>query len=135
MVASQENAPLVLLVEDYEANVLVATLYLEYLNYRYEVARSGEEAIDMARRGIYDAILMDVKMSGINGGEATRLIRAFEVMTPCGTRPVPIIGMTAHALVGDREKYLALGMNDYITKPIDENVLKGKLEFYTMAQI
>jgi light-regulated signal transduction histidine kinase (bacteriophytochrome)/ActR/RegA family two-component response regulator len=125
------DSPKVLLVEDYEANILVATTYLEGLGYRYDVARSGMEAVNMAKQNMYHAILMDVQMPELNGFDATQLVREFESVQ--GKTRTPIIGMTAHALAGDRERCIAAGMDDYIPKPVSEAELKGKLERHIAA--
>lgn len=117
--------PHILLVEDYEPNILVSGTYLEHRGYTYDIARSGEEAVAKAGSGIYSAILMDVQMPGMNGFEATRAIRAFE--KDSGMRRTPIIGITAYALSGDREKCLNAGMDDYLAKPIVEAMLAEKL--------
>jgi two-component system, sensor histidine kinase len=116
----------VLLVEDYAANILVATLMLEDLGYHVDVATSGNEAIEkLEKRSMpYDVILMDVQMHGLNGYETTEIIRAMEKDT--GFRQ-HIIGVTAHALMGDRDKCLAAGMDDYMSKPIHPDILKEKL--------
>ncbi len=116
----------ILVVEDYAANVMVATMMLENLGYASDVAASGAEAIAMveARPTCYTAILMDVQMSGMDGYETTRRIRATEERLGC--RNV-IIGVTAHALAGDREKCLDAGMDDYMSKPIHYDLLREKL--------
>ena len=116
----------VLLVEDYPPNVLVATTFLESFGYTCDVANNGHEAIEKVKTGIYTAALMDVQMHGMNGLEATRLIRELEHQH--GKSRMPIIGMTAHALMGDKEKCLAVGMDDYIAKPFNPAELKAKLE-------
>ncbi len=115
----------ILLVEDYEPNVLVAKTFLEDFNYIVSVASNGKQAFDMAVRGNFIAILMDVQMHELNGLEATQLIRAYEKDNQ--RPPIPIIGMTAHALVGDRERCLNAGMNDYISKPFKPEELKAKI--------
>ena len=119
-----ENRKL-LLVEDYPANVLVASFYLENYGMAFDVAEDGEKAVELAKANRYAAILMDVQMPGMNGFEATAAIRAFEE----AERPyrTPIIGMTAHALAGDRQKCIDAGMDDYIAKPIDEDEMQAKL--------
>ncbi len=116
----------ILLVEDYPANVLVATMYLEEFGYRYDIANNGMEALEKAKAKQYDAIIMDVQMPGMNGFEATKAIR--EHAAHNNIPHVPIIGMTAHALAGDRERCLAAGMDDYITKPFNPDDLQQKLE-------
>ncbi len=125
--AQTRNLPRVLLVEDYEANILVASHFLDYLGYAHDVARSGVEAFEMFKAGRYAAILMDVQMPELNGFDATQLIRKYEATHQL--KKTPIIGMTAHALAGDKERCLASGMDDYIPKPVSEDELKGKLKF------
>lgn len=119
----------VLLVEDYQANVMVATMLLESFGYRYGLASSGEEALAKLAKEPYDVVLMDVQMPRMNGFEATAAIRAREAAT--GAPRLPIIGMTAHALKGDRERCLAAGMDDYISKPFRPETLKELLERYS----
>jgi signal transduction histidine kinase len=119
------NKGRVLLVEDYEPNVLVASTFLEIFGYDYDIARSGAEAVDKALNNKYLAILMDVQMPEMNGFDASDAIRRHEETS--GSLEVPIIGMTAHALDGDRERCLAAGMNDYISKPFTPSELERKL--------
>lgn len=122
----------VLLVEDHEANILVAATYLEDLGYDFDIARNGSEAIERSKSKRYQAILMDVQMPGMNGFEATQLIRAFEVKKKHPR--VPIIGVTAHATTGDRERCLASGMDDYIAKPFHVVELETKLNKYSSSE-
>jgi CheY-like chemotaxis protein len=119
------KAGTVLVVEDYPPNVLVATLMLESLGYETVAASSGAEALDRIRNceKPYSAILMDVQMQGMNGYETTQSVRALE--RERGFRHL-IIGLTAHALAGDREKCLAAGMDDYMSKPINPDILAEK---------
>ena len=114
------------MVEDYAANVLVATLLLEHMGYSADVANSGPEAIKKIEntQKPYTAILMDVQMQGMNGLETTQHIRALE--SEKGFRH-HIIGLTAHAFVGDRDKCLAAGMDDYLSKPVQPDLLAQKL--------
>ncbi len=120
------HKPKVLLVEDYPANILVATAFLGSFGYDYDVANNGLEAIEFVKAGHhYVAILMDVQMHGLNGFEATQFIREYETQT--GKPPAIIIGMTAHALAGDRARCIAAGMNDYIAKPFNPDELEDKL--------
>jgi PAS domain S-box-containing protein len=116
----------VLLVEDHEPNILVASILLENMGYSCVVAKTGVEAMDLAAKKEFCAILMDVQMPGMSGLEATRKIRENELKR--GKTPVPIIGITAHAMRGDREKCLDAGMDDYIAKPFDPEDLKKTLK-------
>jgi CheY-like chemotaxis protein len=105
----------VLLVEDYEGNLIVATALLEELGYEVTVAHNGREALERCEGAHFDLVLMDVQMPEMDGYEATRLMRERQA---AGHLPaVPIIGVTANALVGDRQKCLDAGMDDYISKP------------------
>ncbi|MBM3617446.1 MAG: response regulator [Alphaproteobacteria bacterium] len=115
----------VLLVEDYEPNIIVAGNFLSHYGYEYDVARNGLEAIDRLKTERYDAVLMDVQMHGMNGLEATRHIRQHEQAR--GIPPVHIIGVTAHALTGDRERCIAAGMDDYISKPFNPDELDERI--------
>ncbi|MFZ4125149.1 MAG: ATP-binding protein [Rickettsiales bacterium] len=115
----------ILLVEDYEPNVLVATIMFTNFGYHYEVARNGQEAIERFSTNKYSIILMDVEMPVMDGYETTKYIRALEKAN--GSDAVPIIAMTAHAMKGDREKCLSIGMNDYIPKPFNPHQLQMML--------
>ena len=121
--------PRVLLVEDYHPNVIVAKTFLEDFGYECEVATSALEALEKIKSMEVSAVVMDVQMPGMNGLEATQAIRAWEKQK-AKTR-IPIIGMTAHALTGDRERCLASGMDDYIPKPFDPDEFKMKLKAMT----
>ncbi|MGZ3305585.1 MAG: ATP-binding protein, partial [Asticcacaulis sp.] len=123
--------PVVLLVEDYEPNILVARTFLEQFGYRVDVAMNGLDAFEKIKAGQYTAALMDVQMHGLNGLDATRMIRAHEAQT--GATRLPIVGMTAHALAGDRERCLAVGMDDYIPKPFNPDELQSKLKTWARA--
>jgi len=105
----------ILLAEDYEGNIVVAVSMLEDQGYEVTVARNGQEALDALGKRDFDLILMDVQMPVMDGYEATRYIRAGQAdgMLP----KVAIIGVTANALTGDRQKCLDAGMDDYISKP------------------
>ncbi|MDV6332245.1 response regulator [Asticcacaulis sp. 201] len=117
--------PCVLIVEDYEPNIMVLTLMLEELGYDILSATSGAEALSILdAEGPFHAILMDVQMHGMDGLETTRQIRQDE--SQGGPRHT-IIGVTAHALAGDRERCLAAGMDDYISKPVLPDILAQKL--------
>lgn len=117
----------VLLVEDYKANILVASTLLERLGYRYDVARNGREALEKIQSAPerYAVALMDVQMPELDGYNTTKIIRQEEAAT--GHKHLPIIGVTAHALVGDKEKCLEAGMDDYIPKPFILEELRQKI--------
>ena len=117
----------VLLAEDGATNQVLATKFLEVRGHAVTIANNGSEAVELSLRGDFDAILMDVQMPVMNGYEATGAIRKREQQT--GKR-IPIIAMTANAMSGDREKCLAAGMDDYLSKPIRSQVLYEVLEKY-----
>jgi signal transduction histidine kinase/CheY-like chemotaxis protein len=114
----------VLVVEDNAANLKLGVRMVERLGYRADVAANGAEAVSLLERVPYDAVLMDCQMPEMDGYEATKLIRKNET----AARRVPIIAMTAAALSGDRERCLAAGMDDYISKPIKLHVVAAILE-------
>src|SRR5579862_7363715 len=105
----------VLLVEDNPVNQQVARLILTKAGHRVEVVASGREAVSAVQAAPYDIVLMDIQMADLDGIAATAQIRAL----PAPARDVPIIAMTANALAGAREEYLAAGMNDYVSKPFN----------------
>ncbi len=114
----------ILLVEDNTINQKVALQTLGKLGYHADVAGNGVEALDAYQHEAYDVILMDIQMPYMDGVEATRIIRHdfSQAQQP------HIIAMTANALAGDKEKYLASGMNDYISKPVRINKLVNALQ-------
>jgi len=114
----------VLVVDDNAANQKVALRMIERLGYRGDVAGTGAEATAMVGRGHYDAVLMDCQMPEMDGYEASRQIRHNER----GGRRMPIIAMTADAVADERDRCLAAGMDDYITKPIKLHVVAAVLE-------
>lgn len=118
------NGVRVLLAEDNEANQMVATELLARLGIELEIAGDGRQAVVMARQNVgqYAAILMDMQMPEMDGLEATRTLRADPLF-----RDLPIIAMTANAMKRDLDECLAVGMNDYITKPIDRAVMLATL--------
>jgi CheY-like chemotaxis protein len=115
--------PKILLVEDNEMNRDMLSRRLQKRGYEVSMAMDGRQGIEMARAGGFDLILMDMSLPEIDGWEATRQLRAVPE-----TRTVPIIGLTAHAMSGDREKALEAGCNDYDTKPVELPRLLAKIE-------
>ncbi|WP_203099793.1 PAS-domain containing protein [Skermanella rosea] len=109
------DAPRLLLVEDSVTNQLVAGTLLKVAGYRVDLAVNGLEAVAAVRRTPYRLVLMDIAMPEMDGIAATRAIRAL----PAPVGDIPIIAMTANAMVGDRERFLDAGMNDYVPKPIE----------------
>ena len=119
----------ILLVEDYEANIIVASFMLNNFGYKFEIAHNGKEALAQYSPDKYSLILLDIEMPFMDGLETTRRIRRMEHEK--GLPRIPIIAMTAHALMGDREKCLAAGMDDYIAKPFNPHQLQAMLIKYS----
>ncbi|MEM7758477.1 MAG: response regulator [Cyanobacteria bacterium P01_A01_bin.40] len=119
-----DSLPLnILLAEDIVVNQKVALLILKQMGYRADVANNGIEVLTALRRQAYDVVLMDVQMPEMDGMSATeQILREF----PPESRP-RIIAMTANAMIGEREKYLAAGMDDYVSKPIRVEELRQAL--------
>jgi CheY-like chemotaxis protein len=115
----------VLLAEDNPINQKLAVTLLQKAGYSVDAVESGLHAVEKARIGGYNIILMDVQMSEMDGFEATGLIRAWEREQGLHT---PIIAMTAHALSGDRERCIEAGMDDYLSKPLQPKVFFSMLE-------
>ncbi len=113
----------ILVVEDNVVNQKVAVGQLRHLGYDADVVASGAEAIEAIRRHPYDLILLDCQMPDIDGYDVARAIRQIE----SETRRVPIVAMTAHTMEGEREKCLAAGMDDYLTKPVSTQRLSAVL--------
>ncbi len=122
--AQSDGNKKILVAEDNEVNQIVMSQILGASGYSYTITENGEEAVEAYQREIPGLILMDVSMPKRNGLEATADIRRIEAQTG---QHVPIIGVTAHAIAGDREKCLNAGMDDYLTKPIDHTELLGKV--------
>ena len=132
----QEHHWRVLLVEDNVVNQQLARKILERAGYSVHVAGNGREALAALawdqtpvaekQTSPFDIILMDIQMPVMDGVEATQLIRIRE--RQLNTPKIPIIALTANALTGDREQYLAAGMSDYMSKPLDRRKLVEMME-------
>ncbi len=116
----------VLLAEDNKVNQMVATQILENFNCAVTVAENGKEALQHFKKGKFDLILMDCFMPEMDGFEATKALRKLK-----NGKKIPIIAFTANALQGDREKCLAIGMDDYITKPVKQRDIERILTKWT----
>jgi len=103
----------VLVVEDHEINQKITRIMLQQIGYETTIARNGNEAVEMFDPS-YALVLMDIQMPHLDGMEATKQIRK-----QANGKNIPIIALTAHAQAGDRERFLDVGMNDYISKPYD----------------
>ena len=112
-----------LLVEDNEMNRDMLSRRLVRRGYEVAIAIDGAQGLEMARTERPDLVLMDLSLPVIDGWEATRRIKAAQE-----TRHLPVIGLTAHAMAGDREKALEAGCDDYDTKPIELERLLKKVE-------
>jgi CheY-like chemotaxis protein len=115
---------LILVVDDNAGNQYSTKAVLDRLGYLALVVQNGEQALEAYAADEFDLILMDCRMPVMDGYEATSAIRQLEEFTG---RHIPIIGITAYALEGDREKCLAVGMDDYITKPLSLDAFKAML--------
>jgi two-component system, cell cycle response regulator DivK len=113
----------VLLVEDNEMNRDMLSRRLIRRGFQVVFAMDGQQGIDLARSERPDIILMDMSLPVIDGWEVTRRLKADD-----STRSVPVIGLTAHAMSGDREKAIEAGCDDYDTKPVELDRLIGKIE-------
>lgn len=112
----------ILIVDDVELNVELLVQLLEG-EYELVVAADGEQGVAAAIKERPDLILMDMSLPNMNGWEATRQIKANATL-----RDVPVIGVSAHAMSGDRAKAIEAGCDDYLTKPIDDELLFAALE-------
>ena len=115
--------PKILLVEDNEINRDMLSRRLERRGYRVAIALYGEQGVSMAGLEAPDLILMDMSLPVLDGWEAARRLKAAPE-----TRSIPIIALTAHAMVGDREKAIESGCDDYDTKPVEFQRLLEKIE-------
>jgi PAS domain S-box-containing protein len=122
-----KDKPIILLIEDTKEATVMVTDYLQSVGYQVIGARDALTGIDMARRNRPDLILMDIQLPGMDGLEATRRLRADPDF-----RTLPIIALTALAMPGDRERCLAAGASDYVTKPVSLKELAKMIESYLL---
>ncbi len=115
----------VLVVEDNEDNRALVVKVLSRCGYRVLEASTGEEALDVAGRNRPDLVLMDLNLVGMNGFEATRRLKEDPEL-----RGVPVVALTAYAMVGDRERALAAGCDGYLPKPVDVRRLPEQVEAF-----
>ncbi len=130
--SSLNTSAKILIAEDYEGNIVVLSYILDDMGCTYDIAKNGQEALHFWKQHHYDLILMDVQMPEMDGFTATTQIRSVE--TANNLRKTPIIGMTAHALVSDKDKCIAAGMDAYLPKPIVESDLKTQMLKYLNAR-
>jgi len=121
--------PKILLVEDNEMNRDMLARRLKRKGFDVVIAVDGQQGVDMATSETPDLILMDMSLPVMNGWDATRTIKA-----NAGTRAIPVIALTAHAMSGDRESALAAGCDDYDTKPVELERLLGKIQQFLGAK-
>ncbi|MBB4660255.1 PAS domain-containing hybrid sensor histidine kinase/response regulator [Parvularcula dongshanensis] len=132
MVAAEVPRRRVLVAEDNEVNQLVLQNLLGEDHYEFTFADDGAAAYDAFCAGQFDVVLMDLSMPKMDGMESTKHIRAYE--TKKGTEPTPIICLSAHALASHRERCLAAGMNDYLSKPIKADELREMIDRWAPGQ-
>jgi len=113
----------ILVVEDNELNLDMITRRLQRKGYETVVAKTGAEALTAADAERPDLILMDLSLPEMDGWEATRRLKAAD-----GTKGIPVIALTAHAMAGDRQKALEAGADEYETKPVDIKRLVDKIQ-------
>jgi two-component system sensor histidine kinase BarA len=126
---SQFDALNILAVDDNEANLKLLSVFLDEYKVNVFTAENGAQAVELARQHPFDLIFMDIQMPEMDGVEATRRIRKLRL-----NQRTPIIALTAHAIMGEREKLLSEGMNDYLTKPIGLEQIEETLLKWTQSR-
>jgi two-component system cell cycle response regulator DivK len=116
----------ILLVEDNELNRDMLSRRLSHRGYEVIMAGNGRQGVDMARSLNPDVVLMDLSLPEIDGWQVARMLKS-----DAHTRDIPVVALTAHAMLGDREKALEAGCDDYATKPVDMPFLVGMIERLT----
>jgi two-component system, sensor histidine kinase and response regulator len=129
--ATRADGLRILLVEDVVENQILAGELLRQRGYSIVVAANGKEAVQSFDRESFDVILMDIQMPEMDGVEATTLIRQREKASGAHT---PIIAVTAHAMKGDRERYMSAGMQGYVTKPLRRQKLYDAIDSLVGAE-
>ena len=127
---AQRQNTRILLAEDNQVNQKVAMRILERAGYKADLAQNGRQALEMVQAMQYDIVFMDCQMPEMDGYEATAAIRHLEGPQAA----VKIVAMTAHAMKGDREKCLACGMDEYLSKPVNPDEMLGKIEKLCMGE-
>ena len=128
---SADTNNLVLVVEDNLVNQKVAQKLLKKMGYPVDIANNGKEALDALRKHPYQLVFMDIQMPVMDGLEATQMIRKAQAAEEPGfAREIRIVAMTANAMSGDRELCLSVGMDDYITKPLRPDLIRGMITKY-----
>ena len=125
---SEKHNKKILLAEDNPVNQKLALKLFEKLGYHADPVVNGKQAIDILKKVEYDLVFMDVQMPEMDGFEATGIIR--DKSSGVLNHDIPIIAMTAHAMKGDEQKCMDLGMNDYLSKPIDAQLLLENLKYW-----
>ncbi|MBN1277362.1 MAG: response regulator [Deltaproteobacteria bacterium] len=129
---SEKHNMKILLAEDNPVNQKLALKLLEKFGYSADPVSTGQEAVDILKKKQYDLVLMDIQMPDMDGFEATAVIR--DKTSGVLDNEIPIIAMTAHAMKGDNQKCFDSGMNDYISKPIDAQLLIEKLKHWSWVK-
>jgi two-component system, cell cycle response regulator DivK len=122
-IKGEANMPKILVVEDNETNRDLLRRRLERKGHQVITANDGEQGYSLAHTEVPDLVLMDISLPGMNGWQVAQLLKTNDI-----TRHIPIIVLTAHALISDREKAFETGCNDYETKPIEFGRLHQKIE-------
>ncbi|MEP1093696.1 MAG: response regulator [Cyclobacteriaceae bacterium] len=122
----------ILTVEDNDINAMLMDRLLEELNFSIEhtIAESATQALAKTDTIIYDLVLMDINLGDgqMDGTEVLKILR-----TKDGYKPIPIFAVTCYALPGDKERFLEMGFNEYVSKPIDHDLLLSKIDKYQKA--
>ena len=121
----------ILCVDDNDANLKLIDAFLSDYHLSRTLARDGNEAVNFCKTNKFDLVFMDIQMPGMDGLQATKLIRNIDLHNS----KMPIIALTAHAMKGEKERLLSEGMNQYLTKPISQEGLKKCIEQWTSSEV